>query len=65
MLIYFQKNRQITFKVTFVADGQLFLPYNPKDVWQWITFSAYFDPFNGPNKQKLLFGRSLHSSKNL
>jgi hypothetical protein len=31
----------------------------PLDSRQRITFSAYFDPFNGPNQRKLLFESNL------
>ncbi len=53
------------------VNGQLFklllLPTDnfqclkPKDGQQRITFSAYFDPFNGPNQRKLLFESNLPS----
>ncbi len=55
-LFYCQKNQRVTFKVTFVANGQLSAD---KDGRQRITFSALFDPFNGPNQRKLLFESNL------
>jgi hypothetical protein len=38
----------------FGCQQTTFKTYNPKYGHQWITFSAFFDPFQGPNQQKLL-----------
>ncbi len=57
-LFYCQKNQWITFKVTFVANRQLSAPIT-QDGRQRITFSAHFDPFNGPNQRKSLFESNL------
>jgi hypothetical protein len=52
MLTYYQKNQQITFKVTFVANGQLSVITQEQTAKD--NFSPYFDPFSRPNQGKLL-----------
>jgi hypothetical protein len=53
--------RWITFQVTFVVNEQI-QQLKLRDGRQQITFSAYFDPFNGQKQRKLLFEINLPSS---
>jgi hypothetical protein len=57
-LFYCQKNQRITFKVSFVANRKLSVLIT-QNIWQQITFSAYYDPLNELNQQKLLFESNL------
>jgi hypothetical protein len=61
-LFYCQKNLRITFKVTFVANGQLSALIT-QGRRQRIIFSAYFNPFKGPSQRKLLFESNLPISE--
>ncbi len=63
MHIFFtRKKSEDTYKATFVFNGHLSVLLTQRMVRQWITFNAFFGPFNKPNKRRLLLTRNLPSS---
>jgi hypothetical protein len=62
IFFFTRKKSKDSSKATFVFNGHLSVLLTPRMVVQWITFNAFFGPFNRPNKRRLPLTSNLPHS---